>query len=78
MPGSTPRASAAIWASAVSMPCPIEVPPEYTWTAPDLLTVTSAVSCGPSPLFSTNMARPNPRSLPSSGPPRLPPPASAR
>jgi hypothetical protein len=61
IPGSTPSASAAIWASTVSMPWPTEVPPEYTWTAPDLLTVTSAVSCGPRPLFSTNSARPKPR-----------------
>jgi len=65
-PGSTPSASAAIWASTVSMPWPTEVPPEYTCTAPDLLTVTSAVSCGPSPLFSTNSARPKPCRAPGS------------
>jgi hypothetical protein len=46
IPGSTPSASAAICASTVSMPWPTEVPPEYTWTAPDLLTVTSAVKVG--------------------------------
>ena len=67
IPGLTPSASAAIWASTVSMPWPTEVPPEYTWTAPDLLTVTSAVSCGPRPLFSTNNARPKPRRVCGSG-----------
>jgi hypothetical protein len=66
--GLTPRASAAICAIAVSMPCPNEVPPENTLTAPVPPTVTTAVSCGPSPLFSRNRARPRPRSRPSSRP----------
>ena len=69
--GLTPRASAAICAIAVSMPCPNEVPPEKTLTAPVPPTMTSAVSCGPSPLFSRNRARPRPRSRNGGpGPPR--------
>ena len=41
---------------------------QYTCTAPPLLTSTSAVSCGPSPLFSRNMATPSPRSRPARRP----------
>ena len=67
--GLMPRASAAICAIAVSMPCPNEVPPENTLTVPVPPTMTSAVSCGPSPLFSRNRARPRPRSRPSARPP---------
>src|SRR5262249_17303859 len=63
-----PSASAAICASTVSMPCPSEVPPEYTCTVPVLLTMTSAVSCGPRPLFSRNTASPSPRCRPAARP----------
>ena len=58
--GGTPRASAQIWASAVSMPWPTEAAPVTTSMPPSASSSTLASSKGPSPLFSTKKPRPKP------------------
>src|SRR3974377_40813 len=48
----------------VSNPCPTEAPPVMTPTLPAVSTLTFTPSDGPSPLFSPNMASPQPTSPP--------------